>query len=518
MHRLVCLGDSLTQGFRSGAIFEPHLSFAAIVAWEMGLAEAEFRHPSFAGEGGLPVNIELLLRRLDLEFGHRLQLWELPLAAVRLRRWMDRSEDYWERGAGSQPLPDSGPHHNLAVWGFGLQDAFQLSAGLCQEIIRDPSDAWLLQVPERAMYRTALRVLNPSHSRRQEDRKATQLRRAAELARGSGIENLLVFLGANNALSTVIGLHLEESSEADLEQIDPRRRRATLYRPEHFDELLRRAMEEIEALGTGGGRVDRVFWGTVPPLTILPVSNGIGGRMDSAAGLRSPYGPGDDPAWFRRYFKFYVRPWVSGSTFRDQRDPHLTGEQVIRIDQTIASYREILQRGVRDHNETRRRAGLPQDWFVADTHQALERVAHRRYIEDPSVPPPPGWSRYQLPEPYERAKLDTRFLRARDGRRVAGGLFSLDGVHPTTAGSGLVAQEFVDVMAKAGVRFFERDGQTPRSGPIEVDFERVMRLDSLVEKPPSTLDDLWDTLVYGNPILGLFTRAWRALSSSQRGH
>lgn len=514
MHRLVCLGDSLTQGFKSGAIYQPGLSFPAIIAWEMGLAEAEFRHPSFSGEGGLPVNIEYLLRRLDRQFGRQLNFWEIPLAGIYLRRWMDRVEDYWERGAGSQPLRERGPHQNLAVWGFELQDAYQLSAGLCEEIIGSPSDAWLLQLPEQGMFRTARRVLNPTHSGRREDLAATQIRRAAELARAGGIENLIVFLGNNNVLSTVTGLQLEESSDWDLEQIDPRRRKATLYRAEHLDELLGRLMARIEALPDDGGRVDRVFWGTVPPVTIPPVTHGVGGRMESAGDLQSPYGPGDHPHWYRRYFKAYTRPWVSSSRFRKSEDAHLTGEQVIRIDQVIARYRESLKRRVREHNQARSRAGLVEDWFVVDMHWELERVAYRRYLEDPSVPPPPGWSRYQLPEPYQRARLDTRFLQAREGRRVAGGLFSLDGVHPTTAGYSLVAQEFIEVMEEAGVAFFQRDGRTPRSGPVEVDFERVMQLDSLFENPPKTLDNLWDRLAEGDQILDLFKQAWRAFSPS----
>jgi len=513
MHRLVCLGDSVTQGFKSGAIFEPNLSFPAIIAREMGLAEAKFRHPAFSGEGGLPINIEHLLRRLDREFGRGVRPWEIPLAAIQLRRWMDRIEDYWERGAGNEPLPHGGPHQNLAVWGFEMQDAYQLSAGLCEEIIDGPSDAWLVQVPEYAMYRTARRVLNPTHSTRREDLEATQLQRAAELARDGGIENLIVFLGGNNVLSTVTRLRLEESTDEDLEQIDPRGRKATLYRPEHFDELLKRLMGKLEALGDNGGRVDRIFWGTVPPVTIPPVTNGVGGRMASAGNLQSPYGSDDDPRWFRRYFEAYTRPWVSASAFREREDPHLRGAEIIRIDQVIARYREILKRRVREHNEARGRAGLPEDWLVVDTHWALERIAYRRYLEDPSVPPPPGWSRYQMPEPYHRAKLDTRFLRAREGKRVAGGLFGLDGVHPTTAGYGLVAQEFIDVMEGAGVPFFHGDGRTPRSSPIAVDFERVMQLDSLIENPPQTLDDLWEKLVDSDQILALFERALRAFSS-----
>ena len=88
MHRLVCLGDSLTQGFKSGAISEPGLSFPAIIAWEMGLAKEKFRYADFSGEGGLPVNIEHLLRRVDQQFGRQLSPWETPLAGIYLQRWM----------------------------------------------------------------------------------------------------------------------------------------------------------------------------------------------------------------------------------------------------------------------------------------------------------------------------------------------------------------------------------------------------------------------------------------------
>ena len=47
-----------------------------------------------------------------------------------------------------------------------------------------------------------------------------------------------------------------------------------------------------------------------------------------------------------------------------------------------------------------------------------------------------------------------------------GGLFSLDGVHPTTVGYGLIAQEMIDIMVRAGVTFYQPDGKTPRIGPV----------------------------------------------------
>ena len=39
----------------------------------------------------------------------------------------------------------------------------------------------------------------------------------------------------------------------------------------------------------------------------------------------------------------------------------------------------------------------------------------------------------------------------RQSRMSAGGVFSLDGVHPTAIGHGLIAREFLDAFGKAGV-------------------------------------------------------------------
>src|SRR4051812_40094732 len=103
-HRLVAIGDSLTQGFKSGAIFEPNLSYPAIIAWEMGLGEDAFRYASFSGAGGLPINIEYLLRRLDQRFGPDLNFLDKLAAPLFVRQWMDEIEDYWERGQGTLPV------------------------------------------------------------------------------------------------------------------------------------------------------------------------------------------------------------------------------------------------------------------------------------------------------------------------------------------------------------------------------------------------------------------------------
>src|SRR5215211_5723979 len=69
--RIVVLGDSLSHGFQSGAIFNTSLSYPALIARALGFVE--FRHPVYDGPGdGLPINLEFLLRDLERRFGDEL--------------------------------------------------------------------------------------------------------------------------------------------------------------------------------------------------------------------------------------------------------------------------------------------------------------------------------------------------------------------------------------------------------------------------------------------------------------
>src|SRR5690349_1962536 len=84
-HRLVTIGDSLSQGFQSGAVFNTDLSTAAIVAYELGWFD-RFRYPRYPGFGGLPFNLELLARDLEEHYGNAVDVWELPQALLRGRQ------------------------------------------------------------------------------------------------------------------------------------------------------------------------------------------------------------------------------------------------------------------------------------------------------------------------------------------------------------------------------------------------------------------------------------------------
>jgi hypothetical protein len=148
-----------------------------------------------------------------------------------------------------------------------------------------------------------------------------------------------------------------------------------------------------------------------------------------------------------------------------------------------------------------------RDWYLLDIAGVLDGLASRRYLDSPRARPS-WWRPYPLPP--ELAALspvpDSRFLTSDATGRRTGGLFSLDGIHSTTVGYGIVAQELIDVMVRAGVTFYQRDGWTPRTGPVRVDFARLVRRDTLLTHPPTNITAGLDVLGWADETLDLFRR------------
>ena len=90
------------------------------------------------------------------------------------------------------------------------------------------------------------------------------------LASDGGIENLIVNLGANNALGTVTALGDPLLSGDDILS-DPvkNREKYNLWRPEHFDHFYAELVAGLESLNA-----DRVFVANVPHVTIAPIARG----------------------------------------------------------------------------------------------------------------------------------------------------------------------------------------------------------------------------------------------------
>jgi hypothetical protein len=285
---------------------------------------------------------------------------------------------------------------------------------------------------------------------------------AKQLGADGGIETLVVMIGANNALRTVINLDATWTDDTGDHRDSQKKGRFTVWQPKHFKEdldILVSHLDEIQA--------ENVILSTVPHVTIPPITKGIslgsGGNKVKAGS---------------RYFEFYARPWVQSFDYRD--DPCLTAGQARAIDSAIDDYNDAITAVVRD------RRGRGKHWFVLENAGLLDRLAARRYLEDKAARP--SWwesvgGEYPLPEALAQLGVDSRFFSADSSGRKAGGLFALDGVHPTTIGYGLVAQEVINVMHSAGVKFEFGNG-LERPGPVAVDFDRLLRLDTLMSAPP----------------------------------
>src|SRR5262245_39290644 len=455
-NRLVAIGDSLTHGFKSLAVHQTHLSYPAMLAHELGWSK-EFRFPLYGGPGGLPLDLEWLLRGLEHKYGEKIDLFESVGALLTARRMLEDNEDFWERGAGARIPKQPGINHNLAIYGWDLRDILSRDADMLHRAMRPTHDDLWPSMPQNASSLAGLYVLDSA--RDVAGNALTPLEAAAQLGT-DGIETLIVFIGANNALGTVLTLDVVWSGP---DYADPEKKsKYTVWRPEHFAAELQEVTNAVRRMAAR-----HVLWLTIPHVTIAPIAHGVGGKLDDTS----------------RYFKFYTRPWVKDDAFNDKpsRYPSLTGAQARQIDSAIDQYNEAIIASV----ATARHEG--RDWRIVDIAAVLDGLAERRCLEHAPARPD-WWKPYELPAEIEKTlgfRPTTRFLNSRPKGVTQGGLVALDGVHPTTTGYAIVAHECMKVMVDAGVQFYDQDGKVrpkPKFG-----FRRVATQDSLLTDPLSSL-------------------------------
>jgi hypothetical protein len=462
--KLVAIGDSLTQGFQSGSISRTSLSFPAMIA--RCLDDTSFNFADFQGEEGLPFNIEALLNVLAKRYGKSINWAEFIPALLTVQSYMDRVEDYWERGDGINSTSTGPLHRNLAVWGFQLGDAYMLSEQLCQTHIPQPSDNPLKQIPEFAMYRTARRTLNPSFD--PQYALLTQIDAAKEIgAKAGGIENLIFWLGSNNCLPTVGRLKIEESNDRELTCL-AHERKATLWKPEHFQKILDITTQKLAEIPA-----QNVFIANVPHVTIPPISRGV---SPGAA-------PGQEQD-SEGYYLYYTNFWIWDKDFSPARHPYLTRSQVRHIDEVIDQYNQMIVSKANAHG-----------WHLIDMCSLLDQFAFRRRQGKIAYQFPLGLIAALQANPITKDRvvngqplLDTRYLRIDSHetdptKKYRGGLFSLDGVHPTTVAYGIIAHEFLNVMKSKGVNV-----------PNSLNWQEIIEQDTLLINPPINLENLQNIL------------------------
>ena len=449
-HPLVTVGDSLTMGFKSLAITDTDLSWPALLAEALKLAPGAFTYPSYAGPAdcpGLPLNLEALVRGIDAsESGSPPVIRELrglhtAIAAV------GHVKNYWDHGPGSV-LPAGTPayHSNLAVYGWTVADAYTATIGGATTALttQGPLDVFS-PMAAHASDRAMLRALEGPSTGTQST--VTMIDAAHAIGDDGGIDSLVIALGANNALSSAVQLRLAWTGLDD---------QPTVSTPSDFANQLQRLHDKVTNIDAR-----RVIWATVPHVTIAPIAHGIGTK---AAG--------------QRYFSLYIHPWIPDGEYLPDVNPALTAEQAWAIDSAVDQYNYAIKTMVYEA----RIAEQPRDWHVLDLCGLLDRLAFRRYIAD-STAQPTWWATkaYQLPPPLSALtpQPDTRFFTSNELGRLTGGLIALDGVHPTTIGYAILAQEVFQILRNA-----DPTGHDPG-----IDFSAALAADTLVTNPPAGLTD-----------------------------
>jgi hypothetical protein len=449
-HPLVTIGDSLTHGLSSGAVFHTSLSWPAQVAAALGIEH--FAVPSYGGPlDGLPLNIESLVRRIEAKFGDDINVLERMRMPLMLHRVLDGNEDYWERGAGSDPPSTSVHYDNVGIYGWDVRDALSYTAARAAARASAGRDDDLFGVkPARDNDIAALSVLAPFGV------DATQVDAVRWHGDNGGIGTLIVALGANNALDAIVRKRVVWSA-AGFDDIDENSG-YNVWRPTHFAQEYAALVSALRTI-----QAQRVVLTTVPHVTIAPLARGV-----------NPDNPGEKWRAGSRYFPYYADPWIDDDDFRPSRHRHLTHQQARAIDSAIDQYNGTIT----DSVAAARRDG--RNWFVLDLCGLLDSLAYRRFEADPQAARLHDWVPYELPRPID--DLDTRFFRSDVNGRRQGGLFGLDGIHPTTSGYGIIAQEVLDVLAVAGI------------SSTAVDFAALLDADSLNSDPPALVDEVFELI------------------------
>ncbi len=450
--KLFAIGDSITQGFMSGAAARSDLAYPALIARAMGLTvgtegDPGFRIPDWP-RGGLPVNLEELARRLQSRIGANIDLLDWVTGAEVVRSYMDEVEDYYERGDGRIDRPSS-PFdffHNMAVQGMDVADAWLVTPRLCREQInvadhRQRNQDGLFAYPSAAFYRTALNVLDPRRDPALADRSVLDwLDHHARQAQG--VENVLLWLGANNALGTVVGLNITATNgpqsryHADMSR--PEREGFNLWGPDDFHAEYTELLDRLDTIMAGNTNAEwRVFIGTVPPVTVAPLTLGVG----EAYFVEDPFGV---IAAGAKYFKYYTYFLFDEKTAANS-SMKLAFTEMLAIDRYIADYNKSIRKLAEAKNQQHGRTR----YVIVDTCRMLLQAAFKRNDGQPT---------YDWPEEVTKRfpMVDTRFHHAEKGDTYLeqGGLFGLDGIHPSAIGQGLIAREFLDaIAAERGVSY-----------------------------------------------------------------
>ena len=476
--KLFTIGDSVSQGFMSFAAARTDLSYSTLVAQSLGDVLGKSYKVADWPLGGHPANLERIFRRLNKFYGADIAgPFEWGAALYNIASMLDDVEDYYERGPGDELEPgpsDNEYYHNVSVRGFNVADAWMVTPKLCKQRIDESNrdgggDGWF-STANASIFRTALEVLNPTRKKSFDQMSA--LAWLEHHATTEGVENCIVWLGSNNALGPILSLDIKltpnRSDWNPVQSSYQEREKYNLWRPEHFEIEFVDLMDRIHKIMEKNKFDDwKVFVGTTPAVTVAPLAKGVGDTQ-----LRNdPFGTLGSNAQYYQYYTYF--PF--DKEFAEKGIGRLTLEQVYFIDSTIAQYNKSIKKTVKALNGSSKTAKAKK-FILVDTSDALLKIAFKRNNGQPL---------YKFPAYFESLGRmpNTKYYHADpNGKLVQGGLFSLDGVHPTAIGHGLMAHEFLKRM---------KDARGNKIKVTEPDWDRVFASDKLWTRPISLMQEVY---------------------------
>ncbi len=497
--KLFTIGDSISQGFMSLAAARTELSYSTLIARCLGLVPGDNYQIPLWGAGGLPLNMETVLRNLERRYGSDISgIIEWARATLAINEMIDNVEEYYERGRGGIAVPQAGAtsyYPNVSVAGFTVADAWKVTPKWClkrlasDEPVRGlhskPKDGFFT-LPNRPVERIAHAVLNPSRNPKYNE--FSQLRWLQFHAEQEGVDNCFLWLGSNNALGTVVRLRIDETDTRypPLNLSVEERDNYNLWRPEHFEEEYDELLRCVHVILTSDKNKQpdcRVFIGTIPPVTIAPLAKGVGSELDKP----DPFEILEEMPAYYEYYTF-----VTFGLDYARRGHRLTRDEAYKIDQYVAQYNQSIKELVDKYNKKSEDEGKGVRYVVVDIADQLLKLAFKRNHGKPT---------YAMPnEVIEKAKQLERpgppntvyYHVDRHGAMLQGGIFSLDGVHPSAIGQGLVAHEFIIKMKEAGVNV-----------PYPLQWDAIFASDSLYMRPIALMPELYENSKLAEFVLNL---------------
>ncbi|WP_229311422.1 hypothetical protein [Larkinella rosea] len=319
-------------------------------------------------------------------------------------------------------------------------------------------------MPNESLARTALKVLNPLLKTSHKDK--SQIDWLKYHAQGEGVENAIVWLGANNALGTILDLSIRytpgDGTTANMPRETLLKKGWNLWHPTDFEADYKKLLDKID--DAIAGKTTKVFLGTVPLVSIAPLAKGVGDTFDVP--IKNDDGIESNVTYFKYYTYF---PFDEQYAF--ETGINLSFTQVLHIDNCIREYNKIIKRLQEERNRL-----YPDRYYIVDVSNVLDQLAFKRNN---------GVPKYIFPEyfNFKYPTINTKYYHVDQEKNLKqGGVFSLDGVHPTAIAHGLIAYEFLKVMQRVNVA---------GANPNLLDWDAIFASDSLYRNPITIMQEIY---------------------------